>query len=304
MDLESTLATVGSYLPEEVGQALSNAASYIPPELSSAVKHAASYLPEEVDLLAAAQFILFFTMATMIFGVLGRVVLGKRSSLNHALSSTIGILYIYVITVIVYTFQPWDLEQLLSPLPFVTFHEEYLIIFPIADARFPAVCTEVLSLVILAFLVNFLDSILPRGKNPVSWYILRFLTVAVSMLLHLAVTQAIHTYLPNVLVAYAPVILLILLVFMLLSGVLTLILGVVIGMTNPFLGAMYTFFFSTLVGKQLSKAIFSTAILCAIVYILEFFGYTVLCITAEALIAYIPLLFVLLALWYLVGHVL
>ncbi len=304
MDLESTLATVSSYLPEDVGQTLSHAASYIPPELGSVLENAASYLPAKIDLLASAQFILFFTVATMIFGVLGRVVLGKRSSLNHALSSTIGILYIYVITVIVYTFKPWDLAELLSPLPFVTFNEEYLIIFPIADAKFPAVCTEVLSLVILAFLVNFLDSLMPRGKNPIVWYFLRFLTVAASMLLHLVVSQAIRTYLPNVLVAYAPTILLILLIFMLLSGVLTLILGIVIGMTNPFMGAMYTFFFSTVVGKQLSKAIFSTAILCAIVYILEFFGYTVLCITAEALIAYVPLVFVLLALWYLIGHVL
>lgn len=303
MDLESTMSTIGG-LSDQVTQTIQSATSYIPPELGSTLKGAVSYLPAKVDLLTSAQFILYFSVAALIFGVLGRVVLGKRSSLNRSLSATIGILLIYVVTIIIYTFKPWDLTQLLSPLPFVTFNHEYLIIFPMTAAKFPALCTEVLSLIILAFLVNLIDTILPQGKNPITWYLLRFLTVIVSMVLHLLVRKLLHAYLPGVLVTYAPTILLILLVFMLLSGVLTLILGLVISLSNPFMGAMYTFFFSTVVGKQLSKAIFSTAILCAMVYILEFFGYTVLCIAAEALIAYIPLLLVLLALWYLIGHVL
>ncbi len=289
MNFETTLPTVAVEIPQE---------------LRSAVKHAASYLPAEIDPLSVAQFILLFTAASLLFGVLGRVVLGKRSSLNHSLSSSIGILFIYILTIIVYTFKPWELYGLLSPLPFVTFSGEYLIIFPIHDARLPALCSEILSLVILAFLVNLLDSMLPRGKHFITWYLLRFFTVVLSMLLHFLVRQALHTFLPNVLVAYAPTILLVILAFLLLSGVLSLILGLVISVANPFLGAMYTFFFSTVIGKQLSKAVFSSLILCVLFYLLDFFGYTVLCITASALLAYIPLVIVLLALWYLIGHVL
>ena len=45
-------------------------------------------------------------------------------------------------------------------------------------------------------------------------------------------------------------------------------------------------------------------ILCCIVYLLGYFGYTVICISASALAAYIPLLIVLLLLWYLIGHTL
>ena len=137
-----------------------------------------------------------------------------------------------------------------------------------------------------------------------SWLILRLMTVAGCMLLHLAVCWAFETYLPEILVTYAPMILLFLLVFMLLSGVVNLILGLVIAVSNPFLGAMYTFFFSNIIGKQLSKAIFSSAILCAVFYLMDFFGYTVICITAASLFTYIPLALILLVLWYLIGHVL
>ena len=304
MDLESTLSTIATYVPEDLDQVIDHAVSYIPEEWGQVIKHASSYMPTEIDFMTAAQFMLYFAVASLILGVLSRVVLGKRSSLNHSLSSAMGILLIYALTIVVYTFKPWNLGVLLSPLPFVTFAGDYLIVFPIADAQFPALCTEILSLVILAFLVNLLDTFMPKGERVISWYLLRFLTVILSMVLHVVVRWAFNTYLPEALVTYAPTILLVLLAFMMLSGILNLILGLVISVANPFLGAMYTFFFSNIIGKQLSKAVFTSAILCAVVYLLEYFGYTVVCITASALLAYIPLVIVLLILWYLIGRLL
>lgn len=304
MDLESTLSTIATYVPEDLDQVIDHAVSYIPEEWSQVIKHASSYMPTEIDFMTAAQFMLYFAVASLILGVLSRVVLGKRSSLNHSLSTAMGILLIYALTIVVYTFKPWNLGVLLSPLPFVTFAGDYLIVFPIADAQFPALCTEILSLVILAFLVNLLDTFMPKGERVISWYLLRFLTVILSMVLHVVVHWAFNTYLPEALVTYAPTILLVLLAFMMLSGILNLILGLVISVANPFLGAMYTFFFSNIIGKQLSKAVFTSAILCAVVYLLEYFGYTVVCITASALLAYIPLVIVLLILWYLIGRLL
>lgn len=304
MDLESTLSTIETYIPEQVGQVIDKAASYIPEELSNVIWHASSYLPTEIDMASVAEFMLYFAGASLVLGVLSRIVLGKRSSLNHSLSSAMGILFIYAVTIVVYTCKPWNLEALLSPLPFVTFSGDYLIVLPVTDAQFPALCTQVLSLVILAFLINLLDTFIPKGNSIPGWFVLRFITVVICMLLHLVVSWAFRTYLPEVLVQYAPTVLLFLLVFMLLSGVLNLILGLVIAVTNPFLGAMYTFFFSNVIGKQVSKAIFTSAILCAVIYLLDFFGYTVISITIASLLTYIPLALVLLVLWYLIGHVL
>lgn len=304
MDLESTISTIASSVVENMEHVIVGASDYIPEELSQVIHHAYSYFPMEVDLVDAALFMLYFAAASLILGVIGRVVLGKRSSLNHSLSSAMGIAAIYGVTIIIYTFRPWQLESLLSPLPFVSFSGEYLIVFPLADAEFSALCQQILSLIILAFLVNLLDTFVPKGESLIGWYLLRFVTVLFSMAGHLLVCWAIKTYLPEALVTYAPAVLLAVLAFMLLSGLISLVIGLVIAVGNPFLGAMYSFFFSNVVGKQLSKAVFSSAILCGVFYLLGHFGYTVICISSAALMAYIPLVLILLVLWYLIGHVL
>ena len=304
MDLETTLATISDYIPETLDKVISGASAYMPRELSDVIRHASSYIPRKLDFISVAEFMLYFIAASLILGVLGRIFLGKRSSLNHSLSSVMGILFIYAATVIIYTFKPWNLEILLSPLPFVTFSGDYLILLPITDSQFPALCTEILSLVILSFLVNLVDTYLPKGNNVISWYLMRFITIALSMMLHLLACWAFETYLPDMLVKYAPTALLSVLFFMLLSGALNLILGLVIATANPFMGAMYTFFFSTVIGKQVSKAVFSTAIVTGVFFLVDWFGYTVIAISAGALLTYIPLGLVLLVLWYLIGHVL
>ena len=304
MNIESTLETISQHMPEDIEKVFTFAANNMPRELSDVLAHAASYIPAKVDFLTTIQFMVYFTLASLILGILGRVVLGKRSSLNMSLSSAVGLLFIYVLTVIVYTFKPWQLQSFLSPLPFVSFFKDYLIVFPITNMTLTPLCSEILSVIILAFLVNLTDTFLPRGNNPVTWYLMRFVSVSGSMALHYFVRKLLHLYLPQGLITYAPVIMLFLLAFMLLSGMINLVLGMVISVTNPFLGAMYTFFFSNIIGKQLSKAIFSSAILVAVFYLLDSFGYTMICITSGALLAYVPFVIILLILWYIIGHVL
>ena len=304
MDLETTFSTIAATIPHEVEQVITHASNYIPEDVKDTIRHAASYLPAEMDFMSVAQFLLYFAAASLVLGGISRVVLGKRSSLNHALSSVMAVLFLYTVTVVIYTFKPWNLELLLSPLPFVNFSDHYLIILPILDLEFPTLCTQVLSLVILAFLINLVDTLLPPGENLISWLLMRLITVLASFGLHLAASWAFRTYLPYVLVDYAPMVLLILLAAMLLSGFLTLVLSLVIAVTNPFLGAMYSFFFSNLVGKQLSKAVFTSAVLCGIFWLMEHFGLVVILITPAALLTYIPLALAMLVLWYLIGHLL
>lgn len=304
MNLVATLETISETLPDDLEQVFAAVSSQLPWELTQVLDHAASYIPAKIDLLSTIQFVIYFTIASLVLGILGRVVLGKRSSLNTSLSNTVGLLFVYVLTIVVYTFNPWELQKMITPLPFVSFFKDYLVVFPITNMMLTPLCSEVLSLIILAFLVNLMDAFLPRGNNPVTWYLMRFITVSAAMGLHYFVRQILHSYLPQGLITYAPMIMLFILAFMLLSGVLNLVLGLIIAITNPFLGAMYTFFFSNVVGKQLSKAIFCTAILCAIVYLIEYFGYTLICITPGALVAYIPFVLILLILWYVIGHIL
>ena len=175
------------------------------------------------------------------------------------------------------------------------------LVIPFQRSPLTIVCSEILSLVILAFLVNLLDTLIPRGNSALGWFFLRILTVLFAMVLHILVDWAFKTYLPNVLVTYAPTILLVILAVTLLMGLLNLVLSVVLTVVNPIFGALYTFFFSNIIGKQLSKAVFTSGIICGVVFLLGYFGCTVICVSAAALSAYIPLAIVLLLLWFLIG---
>ena len=294
--IESTIATIQETIAaaEETVTALK---TFLP-----TAQDLAGIIPSQIDLMTMLKFIGIFAGLSIVLSLLGRVIFGKRSSLNHALSSAMGFFFILVISTVVYVFDPRNLAQYLSPLPYVAFSGDYLVLFSFTNAGFAAICDELLSMIILAFLVNLLDTFIPKGKNVIGWYFLRFLTVVLAMGLHYAFTWASSAYLPGFLVTYAPVLLLIILVLGVFMGLLNVVLGVVLVTLNPIFGALYAFFFSTLVGKQLTKAIITTFVLTAVVAALNYFGTTMLCIAGSALAAYIPLLIVLLILWYLIGH--
>lgn len=278
---------------------LSALASYLPSQ-----EELASCIPAQLDWMHMLWFLIFFAGAGLLGGLIGRAIFGRRSSLNHAVSSAMGILFMVVASVLIYTFDPYNLAQYLSPLPYVSFSGEYLVLFPFWNGDFAAICAEVLSMVILAFLVNLLDTVIPKGKGIISWYLLRFVTVILSMGLHILSCWLIATYVPISLATYAPVILLGILVVMLLLGVLNVLLGAILTVANPIFGAIYAFFFNNIIGKQLSKAVLTTILLTALVMILEYLGYTVLCVAGTFWVACLPLLLLLAALWYLLGHVL
>ena len=263
-----------------------------------------NYIPADLDWAAMGKFILLIAGSALLLAVLFRLIQGQRSDLNHALSSAMGILFIYAVTVVIYALDSAGLSRFLSPLPFVSFEGDYLILFSFHGAGLDAICGELLSMVILAFLVNLLDTFIPKGEKLINWYLLRFLTVLLAIPLHYGVTWAFSTFLPGTLAAYAPVILLGILAFMLLLGLLKLILGLLLTVASPILGAIYAFFFSNKIGKQLSKAVLTTVVLTALVLLLEHFGYGVFTIAEAALASYIPLIAVLLVLWYLIGHIL
>ena len=291
MQLQSYLSSLLEKIPSKIYM------DFPMPDLSQ-------YIPTQMDLGSTLKFLAMFTAGFLLLGVLGRMLLGRRSGANHALSSAVGILFIYAVSVAIYAFQPWNLKDLISPLPFTAFSGEYLVLFPLRSAELNSVCFELVSMLILAFLVNLLDSLLPQGKSVLGWYFLRFVTVILAMLAHLLVRWGIASYMPGVLLEYAPMILLGVLGVMLALGVLNLLLGLVLTVANPILGGIYAFFFSNLVGRQLTRAVGTTAVLTGLVYLMEHFGITALCITQSALISCAPPLLVVLILWYLIGHVL
>jgi len=245
---------------------------------------------------------LILLLGTILMSLFGRFVFGKRSALNNAVSSAIGILFIYAVTVVLGSAGA-QFSNLLAPLPFVTISGEELILFTFKDAYYATICSEILSMIILAFLVNLADGWLPKGKNIITWLFFRCLTVVIGYLLHLIVVGLLAKYLPEGIVTYAPAVLLAILVLLLLTGALKIVVGAALTTVNPIIGGLYTFFFANVIGKQITKAILTTALLAGLVFGLQQVGFGVISIASAALVAYIPILLLLVVFWYIVFRI-
>ncbi len=245
---------------------------------------------------------LVLLLGTFLLSIFGRFVFGKRSALNNAASSAFGILFIYGISVILRS-AGTQFAQLVTPLPFVSISAEKMTLFNFMDAHYTLICSEVLSMVILSFLMNLADGWLPRGKNIISWLFFRCLTVVIAYMLHLIVVGLLAAYLPEGIATYAPVILLGLLAILLLTGALKILVGALLTTVNPIIGGLYTFFFATVIGKQVTKAVLTTAILSALVIGLRYLGVGVISVADAAVAAYIPIVIILVILWYIVCRI-
>ncbi len=260
-----------------------------------------SLIPSDFDLLSFLKALAILVVGFLVIGVLGRLIFGRKSVLNQSVSAAIGILFIYAVTIIVHSYGI-ALDFLVSPLPFVSISGDYLSIFNIASGGYVSICGHVLNMIILAFLVNLVNSWMPAGKKLIGWLFFRCLSVALAMLLHTLVNHLLTASLPDGLLLWAPVILLGLLILMLAVGALKFVIGALLSTVNPLIGFLYTFFFANAVGKQLSKAMLTTLLFSALVYALNHAGITAVYVGSAALIAYLPLLILLLLLWFIIGR--
>lgn len=261
------------------------------------------FLPADFSLAKYFQFVLILAIGMLVISILGRVIFGKRSSLNYSVSSAIAILFMYVVNVVVYSCG-LKLGSFLTDLPFVSIQGDYLVLFNVLGGGFGNICANVLDMVVLAFVMNLLQTFLPQGKKVFTWYLWRLLAVVLAFIAMYFVNMLLDRFVPAIVMQNAPIVLVIILIAALLLGSLKLLVGGVLAFINPVLAILYTFFFSSIVGKQLSKAILTTALLTALVCLLNYLQIGSIFIAGAALLAYIPLLIIVLILWYVIGHVL
>ena len=262
-----------------------------------------SILPAGFSLAKYFQFVLILAVGMLVISILGRIIFGKRSTLNYAVSASVAILLMYVVNVVVYSLGlKWG--ALLSPLPFVSIQNDYLVVFNVLHGGFKGICSNLLNLVVLAFVMNLIQTALPKGKKVLSWYFWRLVSVVLAFVAMYFVNMLVNNVVPAVITQNAPIVLIILLLSALLLGALKLLVGGLLAFINPLLAVLYTFFFSNVVGKQLSKAILTTALLTGLVCLLNYLQIGSICIASAALLAYVPLLIIALVLWYVIGHIL
>ena len=253
-----------------------------------------------VNLPALLKFAGILLLGALLLSGLNRFIFRKQTLLGSAVSSSIAIIFIYVLMISIFVMAA-DLRFLVTPLPFITLSENVIEFFHFSGTGYGVIASQLVSMIILAFLVNILDTLIPAGKKIISWILLRIVTVGIGLILHHLMSVVLTKYLPQGIVLYAPAILLIILVIMLLTGALRFLVGLILTTVNPLIAALYTFFFATLVGKQITKAVLTTAILSGVILLLEKLGLQSLSLASGALKAYLPFLLLLLPVWYLVS---
>ena len=254
-----------------------------------------------VDFPSFLKFAAYILLGALLVSGLSRFIFRKQTLLGSAVSSSIAIIFIYVVMVLILTMVP-ELHFLVSPLPFASISREAIRFFSFDGASCLAIASQVLGMIILAFLVNLVDHWMPRSKHLLKWLFWRVLTVAVGFLLHYIATWLFHRYLPQGIVLYAPAILLAILILMLLTGALRFLVGLVLTTVNPVIAAFYTFFFANLVGKQITRAVLTTGILSGLIVLLRNMEIAALSLAPAALVAYVPFLLILVPVWYLVSR--
>lgn len=264
------------------------------------------FLPDGVSLSDALLFALAFSLVVLAVIWLVRRIFGKDSGLKQALVSSLGILVLYGLYVVICTFDPAGLRRFTAPLPYVRFGGGYVTLFDFSAASFPDICVEVLSMLLLAYLVNQIGSFAPSKVKPLRWLITRLLCAFLSIFVHYLVygllNKFVLTALPGPLVEYAPMILVSILLFMFLLGLLKFILGLFLTVVNPLLGGVYAFFFMNKIGKNISRAIGTTTALTLFTAALRHFGCASFSIAPEKLVSYIPFCLCIMLLWFITGH--
>lgn len=252
----------------------------------------------EKSIILSALLIVFVLGLGLVF----RLFFGRNCAVNRGISGFLEVLFIYAATVTVYTLKPWNLSQYLAPLPFAIFRGDILIVSYSACSTIPLLCSQLLSLIILCFIVHLLNFVLPRGRSFVPWLLMRAVCVVLAVGVDLAANWALNAFLPAVIAESAPVALITVLAVTLLVSLFNPLLCILFTAANPIVGLLYTFFFSNTIGKNLTRAVLSAGMVFALFYGMDYFECIVINITPGALLRDSPFALALLGVWYVFDY--
>lgn len=248
----------------------------------------------EIDYSSLAFTAGFLILGSFVFGSIGRFVFGKDSVLADSASSSLGILSVYLVVFILCCI-PIDIKWI--QLPFVNLTANGAGMFSFAGWDYKIICSQVLNMIILSFVMNLLDRLLPKCKNFFGWFFLRLLSIAAAAICYTAIMYLLNRFLPTDFMLYAPAILLGILALMLATGALKVIVGVLISTVNPIIAALYTFFFANIIGKQITKAVFTTILITLCVYLMDYLQIAFVPFSTNILIIFLPCLLLIFLLW-------
>ncbi len=210
-------------------------------------------------------------LAMLLIASLCRFLLGKRGQIAKALLSATEILCLYLPF---FALERFGLQGrfFVRALPFLRTDEGSVQLFCVIGAPLSDICAHLLRLLPVAFAVNLMHTVIPTGKRALPRLLLRATVVVLALAANYLIDTALALWLPQGVGRYAPALLIAAFALLIVLGSLRFLVGAALLTVNPVIAALYTFFFSTLLGRTLARAMLSTALLGALVYLMNVFG--------------------------------
>ena len=265
-----------------------------------------SLFPEGFDPFDMFHTLFYLIGVALILAALIRLIHKKTSQYNHALSSAMALMFMYMLMVLLHRVVPDIVDPVLQKLPLidVNFQTGTISLFQFSMDRFTEGCRELVYLMILSFCLIGLDDIIPDSKNTATWMVLQFIIACMALAIYCFILNSINTFFPEVFTSVAPMILVSILLFMVFLGLLKVILTVMLAAVNPLLGAVSAFFSSNKLGMALGKSVMCSFVLIIMTIVLKFRGIVTIPLADLTLLVCVLPLIVLAILWVVIGHVL
>ena len=206
----------------------------------------------------------------------------KAPNMKLAFNAALSIAIMYLACLLIYTFEPAGLQHYLAPLPFLELKEKTisLVIYSFTESGkfdFPALCSQILSMLVLAFLVNQIYQFKPGNLKVPGWIVFRFFSTVFCIGVHFAlykVLQKILSMIPSdsfiaILLPYLPIGLLCFILFIFILGWVKSMMNRFFEKINPAFEGLYGFFFSNKFGVNVTRAIYTTFLLTVFTYGLQ-----------------------------------
>lgn len=262
-------------------------------------------LPEGFNPNDLISFLGFVIAVVFILGVLIRVIHQKKSKYNHALASSLALLFAYTVLMWLHGGFLTDLvKDALEVLPLIDYDGEKVKLFQFAGNDAKTICAEYLHVFILSFILIGLDDLIPDAKNGFAWILLQMFITVVTLVLYWFVVNCIDHFFPDLLNTFAPLILVAILAFMALLAILKVILGLLLVAVNPLLGAISAFFSTSPVGQAVGKAALCALLLFAVcIYMGNHDMSSFVLADMNFIVCVLPMA-VIVGLWFVVGSIL
>ena len=199
----------------------------------------------------------------------------KMPNTKEGLIAALSILLFCVAYALIHIFKPLGLDDyLVLPLPFLDFQEGNMILmaYEVNEKGWvviPKLCSNITSMLLLAFLVNQIYAFKPGNLKTPGWLVFRFFSTLIAIGVYYGVHLVLRKFLGRIpdgselqhFMRFVPILLLGALISLFLVAWCKKHMGIFQKVINPAFEGMYGFFFTNRFGVQLTRAMATTLIL-------------------------------------------